>query len=154
MIRYFYLTAHYKKPLDLTEKAIEDARKSMQKLSSALEKVLNTVPQRSEEILRHLADDMNTPAAIAHLQSLASKVQQGDLTPYGAQMLWSLNLLGLKPLIKNSAIPDNVTELAEKRLEAKKNKDWSLADSLRNLIEEEGYKILDDANSYKVEKIR
>jgi cysteinyl-tRNA synthetase len=153
VIRYFYLTAHYKKPLDLTEKALEDARKSMHKLSNAFDKVQDgTLPQQSDEILNYLCDDMNTAGAIAHLQMLASKVSQGDMF-YAPQMVWGMNLLGLKPLVNQIIIPDEIKKLADDRLNAKKNKNWSLADELRVQIERGGYRILDEANSYRLERI-
>ena len=50
-------------------------------------------------------------------------------------------------------IPDYIQELAIKRAEAKKNKDFTLADSLRNEITSKGYSVLDTREGYTIEKI-
>ena len=49
-------------------------------------------------------------------------------------------------------IPEDVKELAEKRFEAKKAKDWATADSLRLAISQMGYTIKDSKDGYTIEK--
>ena len=153
VIRYFYFTAHYKKPLDLNDKALQDAKKAMKKLSNT---IYQSNPQNKlicSQIIDLLADDMNTPAALAHLHELAAKTNQG-ITKAAEELLWSLDFFGLKLLSADVQIEDaDVLKLAEERLKAKANKNWQLADILRNQIIAKGYKILDFNDSYKLEKI-
>jgi cysteinyl-tRNA synthetase len=50
-------------------------------------------------------------------------------------------------------IPSEVQELAQKRREAKKNKDWNTADSLRDQLTSLWWKILDRPDGFDLEKI-
>ena len=54
---------------------------------------------------------------------------------------------------KKADIPQEIIELAQKRVEAKKNKDWASADALRNEIQSAGY-IIEDApgNTFRIKK--
>ena len=49
-------------------------------------------------------------------------------------------------------IPEEIKELAIQRQEARKNKDWTLADQLRKKIQELGYDILDTKTESKIIK--
>ena len=44
-------------------------------------------------------------------------------------------------------------DLAEKRLQAKKQRDWQTADELRNKITAAGYQINDTSDGYTINKI-
>ena len=49
-------------------------------------------------------------------------------------------------------IPDEVKQIAEKRYQAKKQKDFATADALRAKISEMGYAVLDSKDGYKLTK--
>lgn len=49
-------------------------------------------------------------------------------------------------------IPDDIKELIEQRQQARKNKDWTLADSLRKEIEKAGFIIEDTTKEQKIKK--
>jgi len=61
-------------------------------------------------------------------------------------------VFGLKFQKKETKIPENIKELADERLEARKNKDFQKADELRKEIEKLGYIIEDLGNNYKIKK--
>jgi len=50
-------------------------------------------------------------------------------------------------------IPEEILKLVEQRKTAKANKDWALADELRNKVQEKGYTIKDTKTETIVEKI-
>ena len=51
-------------------------------------------------------------------------------------------------------IPANVVKLAQNRWEAKQNRDWEMADKLRNEVKELGYVIVDKKDGFDIEKIK
>jgi cysteinyl-tRNA synthetase len=55
-------------------------------------------------------------------------------------------------LLEEVAIPENITALAQERIEAKKNKDYSRADSIRKEIEDAGYVLVDTKEGFVIEK--
>ena len=50
-------------------------------------------------------------------------------------------------------IPEEITMLATKRIEAKKSKNYDLADMLRIEINNRGYVIKDTAEGFEIEKL-
>ena len=69
-------------------------------------------------------------------------------------------LLGLKFIdhakklhdLESETAPNEIQELAQKRLEAKKNRDFATADSLRNQIDSLGWNLMDTTDGFKLVK--
>lgn len=149
VVRFFYLTAHYRKPLDLNNESFANAQKAQTKFIHALADFDRTQPlERNEELLSILADDLNTAKFIAKLYELAAdKASQ--------KRLWfGLHLLGLEnlPIAEDDIIiPPVIDALAQQRQAAKAAKNWQEADQLRQKILEAGFALQDmPENQYKI----
>lgn len=55
-------------------------------------------------------------------------------------------------LLNETMIPTEITALAEERMEAKKNKDFARADTIRKQIEDAGYALVDTKEGFGLEK--
>lgn len=55
-------------------------------------------------------------------------------------------------LLEDSSIPENITHLAQERIEAKKNKDYARADAIRKEIESAGFNLIDTKEGFIIEK--
>ena len=152
VIRCFYLTTHYKKPIDFNDKAISDAKKTIQRFREALVgyQALADKPKADDEFLDCLADDMNTPLYLAKLHEYAIKFLKTGDVKYQQILADGCELIGLDLAKEVEAIPAILHDMAQKRTEAKKVKDWSLADSIRAQIEQEGYIINDTVSGYEL----
>jgi cysteinyl-tRNA synthetase len=118
VLRLFFLSAHYRNPVDYTEKAIESADSALHRLYATLERVsgikgLESGAPRDNEELQGLEkrfyaamdDDFNTALALSSLFDLATAINRmadeggRDALPFilrGRTLLLSLaNLLGL-----------------------------------------------------------
>jgi cysteinyl-tRNA synthetase len=168
VIRYFYLTSHYRKPMDFNWKAISDATKAVKKLG---QKILPLIEQYDYDLqacdqamidylysngkeklqpyIECLYDDLNTPKFLSHLfESLEVKdlAALSSLIGFNPSTLYSYNQV--------KVVDTEIENLANLREEAKKEKNWSLADSLRDEILAKGYKISDQkTGSFKLEKL-
>lgn len=142
-IRFFYMTAHYRKPLDFNQKAITDAGATLTKFRLAVEGITPSLEQ-DEVFINALCDDLNTPLAIARLHELYKE----DKTKLAA----ACNFLGLNMEVIHDVIPAEIYSLAEQRDEAKTNRDFKTADFLRDKIQALGYTVLDVKGSYRIEK--
>ena len=103
----------------------------------------------AEEI--EMDEDLNTSGALNVLWKLMKdKDAEGKY-----QTIKKIDeVLGLKLLEKEEMkIPKEVEELAEKRELARKEKDWVLADELRDKIKELGYQIKDSKEGFDITKI-
>lgn len=156
-LRYFYLTSHYKRPLDFNKKALEDSQKSISKFQKSIQKYNEKLDVNSRKIpgefLSNIADDLNTPLALSFIHQLSSKALEGDEN-YAIDLLNCCNFLGLNLEEKSGEIQltSEIIKLAEERKELKVNKKWEEADKIRMKIEGLGYKIVDTKDGYEIIK--
>ena len=177
-IRYFILLFHYRSPIDFSEKAIKEAGEQFEKIKACYhlisEKVHGEVCEISPGEVKNIYDafisamneDFNTPLAISELLKavkLANKYINESAYAGLKELLKLFNELGQNVLgfdfgigqkqeTKNE-IPSNVLELANKRKQAKENKDFALSDSIREEISSLGYIIKDKPNNeFELEK--
>ena len=67
-----------------------------------------------------------------------------------------LDLINAKEYLEKSnevEIPDEIRELIQKRSQAKSEKNWEMADKIRDEIRKKGYLIKDTKNGVQIEKI-
>ncbi|UYP69349.1 cysteine--tRNA ligase [Thalassobacter stenotrophicus] len=130
VIRFVFLSTHYAKPMDWTERKAEDAAKTLRKwraLTAGIEPTATAAP----EVIAALCDDVNTAGAIATLHKLAGA---GD----AAGLLSSARLMGL--LTEDLGGWDNVdlsvyeTALTEARATAMATKDFAEVDRLKTAL--------------------
>ena len=152
-IRYFYLTAHYRKPLDFNQKALDDANKSINKFRMSLNFSDKNISNKQEEIpkefLYYLLDDLNTPAALSYIHNLSSKILNGDEDKID-DLHCCCELLGINIQQQKRLISKEIIVLAEKRKIAKNQGKWNEADKIREEIGKLGYKIIDTKEGYKI----
>ncbi|MDU8926651.1 cysteine--tRNA ligase [Alisedimentitalea sp. MJ-SS2] len=86
VIRFVFLSTHYRKPMDWTEKKRQEAEATLRKWRGLVDGVEAGKP--SEAVLAALADDLNTAGAITEMHKLAAA---GD----AASLKGSAGLLGL-----------------------------------------------------------
>ncbi|HXY17434.1 MAG TPA: cysteine--tRNA ligase [Gaiellaceae bacterium] len=135
----FFLTAHWRKPIDFSEETMAAARAQLQTFANFLR--LTPAESREparEELAAVLEEDFNTPEALALFHEWRAR---GDAD----SVRWGLGLFGLGDIGRSEAVPDPVRLLAEQRMRARAGRNWARADELRELIEEEGWEVRDVA---------
>lgn len=154
--RFFCLQSHYRKSLVFSYENLDNAAVAYNKLTAKIAALLKeeggAVEQdKYDELLSGfkaaLDNDLNTSLAITALYD----VVKADTTPATKLKLigefdkvLSIGLIEeAKKLSENKEngeeIPAEIKELVEKRAEARKAKDFALADEIRNKITELGY---------------
>ncbi|MCE2993012.1 MAG: cysteine--tRNA ligase [Alphaproteobacteria bacterium] len=154
-IRLIYLGTHYKKPLDFSEKAIEDAKKTLNKFREFLHSLEISIDESfvAPELLELLADDMNTVSVIAKMHELIAHYKKTKSIDSAKSFIYASNLLGINLSAQEDVIPDDIMNLAKARTDAKLKKDWVRADQLREQLESLGYKVEDRKTEFFVKKI-
>ncbi len=159
--RYFCLTAHYRKPLMFSWEAMEGAKASRKKLfEKVLEVKAKHVKDNKELQQKYLSrfkdeinDDLNTPQALATLWEVLKDEQLSNHDKYCLALefdrIFGFNLGELK----KERIPTKVKQLAEERLQARKDKAWAKSDQLRNEITKLGWIVGDTTEGYELKKI-
>jgi len=148
VIRLFLISAHYRKPLDYNEKAVQDSYSMLNYWYRAMDDQSSLV-ELPQEFLQALFDDLNTHKAITIINSYAKKVylkereqESRDVLYSCAQFLGLLNSSTEKWFSQNINI-DLVNGLIKERSEAKNNKDWAKADAIRSKLSDQGISIED-----------
>ncbi len=161
--RYFLLNAHYKKKLKFSMEAMEGAKAGLANLKGKLNKITPENPDNTsneiiefyrDKFLEKINDDLNMPEALAVAWEL---IKDESIEPWirRATLLDLDKVLGLRlgEIDEAEVIPEEITSLANERLEAKKNKDFKRSDELRNTIKEKGYSVLDNASGFEIKKL-
>ena len=169
VIRLTLLSSHYRQGLDWNESIIHQSEKLLDKLYKILsDEGINSVPTSSnfdEDILEALADDLNTPKVISVLNSLAKKYSQDsgiNKKDIAEKIKTSGNLIGIlnedpvRWFERDSKDLDIelIEDLMRQRDQAKSDKDYAKADSIRDELVGLGVEILDsqDGSSWKPAK--
>jgi len=160
-LRYFYLTAHYRKHMNFTWEALDGANNAYLKLKNVVAALKDTVDgsERTQlsaeklekidrlrtEFVDALNNDLNTPQVLAVVWEVV-KINIPDYDKY--ELLLNFDeVLGLK-LSESSTtgvtpMPAEITALLEKRDALRKAQKYEEADILRKEIEEKGYTVSD-----------
>ncbi len=151
VLRLALISSHYKQPLDWNNKLLSECEKTINKwYESFIEiKKQTLIP---DEYLFPLYDDLNTPGFIANLHKLFEKSQNG--TDIDKQIFVSAcNFVGLLNEDKNTwnkfkksklkITEQEIKQKIDERNNARKNKDYKLADKIRNDLADKGVLIED-----------
>ena len=131
----FFLTAHWRKPIDFSDETMTAARAQAETLRNALRGETRAAGDW-QALVDVLDDDFNTPAALALMHEWA---RIGALD----ELRRALEVFGLSGLAASEVAPDGVVELAERRVRAREAKDFAEADRLRAEIEAAGWEVRD-----------
>ena len=163
VIRLALLSTHYRQALDWNDNVIHQARKLLDKLYSLLNE-LNDVKESKEpdnNLIEILLDDLNTPGLMANINKLlknAESLEEGDKPNLKSNLLLIGKLMGiLEDKSYNqvsSEFKDKVDNLIEDRSNAKKKRDFELADKIRSELIDLGVEINDspEGTTWKVVK--
>jgi len=169
-VRYFYLSRHWRKPLDFSLEALEEARKAVEGVYEFLaeaelagegdevplpDELAGEVNLLEEKFHGDLEDDFNTPGALAALQGMANAGKRfaaggGDRRALGAIARKIRELaapLGLFQEERAPALSAQTEELigllVELRAELRKERNFGLADRIREKLASLGVELKD-----------
>lgn len=145
VIRFYFLKQHYRNPLDFSLLDLEATEKAYRKIAAffndvcvddaiSLEEVKSN--QVVQEMAGHLQDDMNTSAVLAVLFEKLSVLQQDTVSKKMVKcFLKQVFGLTLAPLPeKEVVITPEIQNLLDQREKARTEKNWKLADELRDQL--------------------
>jgi cysteinyl-tRNA synthetase len=141
----FFLTGHWRKPLDFTEATLTAAEARADGFREVFRNPSEPAPDGSwERFAAALDDDFNTPDALAVMHEW----RDHEL------LRRALAVFGLDSLAEQEEAPAEVVSLAERRQEARARRDFEAADRLRVEIEEAGWDVRDVPAGYQLVRRR
>lgn len=170
IVRFFMLSAHYRNPVNFSDEMLNQAKAGLERLYNAKEKLEFTISNLSESSIKDeekeligelesyktkfinaMEDDLNTADAVSAIFELSkfinTNVNETSSVEFAKMCLDKFNeLTGVLNIVnkKNDDILDkDIEELIQKRADAKKNKDFKLADDIRQELLDKGI-VLED----------
>jgi len=177
-VRFFMLQGHYASTLDFSNDALQAAEKGLERLVTAMSKLADLpvtaspegseadIPSLLDRCAQAMGDDFNTPILISVLfdaVKLINNVTSGKMAITSAQRQelkdgmegYVFDVLGLKVEEKTRQDGGDTDALmgllVELRGNAKTNKDWATADTIRDTLSQLGITIMDgkDGSTWK-----
>ena len=161
-IRFYFLSAQYRAPLDYSEQQLAGATAAMQRISELLAKLLVISPASSSglgdlvtkarsDVETAMDDDFNTAAAFAAVFELIRATNSAiathglshdDITQLNSFFEWTFTIFGIIPE-GTIEIPEAVQKLIEQRTTARDAKEWATSDALRTQLDKLGWHVDD-----------
>ncbi|OQB16035.1 MAG: Cysteine--tRNA ligase [Firmicutes bacterium ADurb.Bin193] len=169
-IRFFMLSAHYRSPINFSKELMLQAKTGLERLyncarnleflskqadaGQADDTVLKMLATYKNEFIEAMEDDLNTALAISKLFDLAREINTmvtesstAQTVTSAAQALKELGgILGILQKEDDNSLENEIEELIEKRTAARKDKNFALADEIRDKLKSRGI-ILEDTPS-------
>jgi len=180
VIRFFMLSAHYRIQINFSKDLLDSAKASVERLYNAignLENLLDevSVEKMTEEEVEYLAsldkyrkkyiekmdDDFNTADAITVLFELSKDLNTNisidsskELVTKSLELMRELGKpLGMLQKTTKGSLEDEVEALIEQRQQARKNRDFALADKIRDDLKARGIILEDTPQGVRWKKI-
>lgn len=176
-IRFMLLSVQYRSQLNYTVEVIESCKAALARLyncrelmeramatakdGAATEQAVADAKTAKDDFCAALDDDFNTADAIAAIFEFVRKINtavsnseitKSDVKIYLDEFNSLTNVLGLLYNKKEDEIPAEIKELVEQRKAARKEKNFALADEIRNKIISMGYTVEETRQGTVVKK--
>jgi cysteinyl-tRNA synthetase len=179
-LRHYFLSSHYRSPLDFSYEGLEEAGKALERIYETLDRLepFSSAQQPDAAVLEsfraEMNDDFNTPRAIAlmfeevrALNRMADEGKTGDVGPRLAALKTMGETLGLLQenpgvylkkrrdgLLKRREISaDWIDEMIRRREKSRKEKNWKEADLIRGELRQKGI-VLEDTPRGTIWKVQ
>ncbi|SMC28933.1 cysteinyl-tRNA synthetase [Clostridium acidisoli DSM 12555] len=179
VIRLLMLSAHYRTQLNYSIDLLEASKTSLERLYNSLDNLeslkeaSNTEKLNDKEVeyikkldsykqkyIEKMDDDFNTADAISIIFDLIKEINVNVNADFSKEALqYAIDLikdlgtpLGILQKSTKSSLEDEIEELIEKRQEARKNKNFKLADEIRDDLKAKGITLLDTPQGVRWKK--
>ena len=156
-IRYVLINAHYRQGLNFAFSALEDARKSLERIDRAVDALQSRIEPGAEtpefakkaidDFTNAVNDDLNIPKAFAALFELVRETNASGSKAQGVLDAFKRmdEVLGVIFFGKKEAesVPAEIAALLEERAAARASKNWAESDRLRDEISAKGWLVKD-----------
>ena len=177
VVKFALLQNSYRSDINITDALFKQEEKHIQNFYQVLNQIEEKFDLNSNEIEKEyeknvdeaMNDDFNSPKALSYLFEIFKKMQKkldnndaSVVRDYnGVKLAYKVlglfkndtkNVLDFISQKQDNDLPEVVLQMAEKRWQAKQNRDFAQADNLRGELLKMGFVILDKKDGYEVKK--
>ncbi|MEK6945919.1 MAG: cysteine--tRNA ligase [Nanoarchaeota archaeon] len=152
--RYLCLNSHYRKPLNFTMKNLDKAKETYKRIKNIIYGIKDdekTNQKYLKDFEKAINNDLNTPNAVKVLwKMLRDQKAEGKFRTIKKMD----EVLGLRLFERDDvSIPRDIRKLIDEREKARKEKNWKIADALRDRVRDLGFFIDDTDDGPRVRKV-
>ncbi len=177
VIRFFILNAHYRSPLNFSRELMEAAARSLERLKTGYDTMATfaeagsdveiSIEQQAiiddfiEAFEKAMEDDYNTADAVAVLydmvkygnKELTETMSHEFLDSFKNAFVGLCDILGISYEREALLLDEEIETLIEKRQQARKDKDFALADKIRDELSDQGIVLEDTREGVRFKRI-
>ena len=180
VLRFFMLSAQYRSPLNYSEELMESAKSAPERIrtcgdrlkdlianapaeqmSEDEDSLLDTTKEYVTDFENAMDDDFNTADAIAAIFELVKFANTKLDEDSSSEILMNvyqkierlLGVLGLEFTVEKEDVDQQIRDLIEKRQQARKEKNFALADQIRDELLAQGIELLDTREGVKWKRV-
>ncbi len=169
VVRLHMITNHYRKNFNFTQQGLDTAKKHLNEIRNVYELLLNkktetvktetsqTIQLFVKDVYTSMQNDLNTPQALAVLLKVVKYAKANLHNLNKTEFLDFFDFMslvfGVSFQYEKIEVPQEIIELAKNRVEAKQNKDYEKADSIRKEVEEKGFLIKDTREGFEIVQV-
>lgn len=167
-LRYLMTLSHYRQPLEFSLESLDAAANGYKNIVRKIADLMNNkdggvdkevYQQWHDKLLAPVSDNLKTAESLVVIQDLLKDKTLNNATKL-ALVEFVDDLLGVQFMahaqklhdLESVAAPTEIQEMAQKRVEAKKARDFATADALRNQIDAAGWTVMDTQDGFKLVK--
>ncbi len=174
VVRFFMLTAHYRSPINFSDELLEGAKNGLERLKTVVTslkhrleqsaglgepaKWLERIEEHKARFVQEMDDDFNSANGIAVLFDLTKEanryLREEQTSKQVLQAFLNLfielaDVLGIAIIEQQELLDEEVEQLIDKRNEARKNRNFALADQIRDELKAQGIILEDTAQGVR-----
>lgn len=176
IVRFFMLSTHYRNPINFSDEILNQSKAGLERLYNAKERLEFIISKLSDDVenaeelkleeelnsfrqrfIEAMDDDLNTADAVSIIFELAkfmnSNVNENSTKEFANKVLSEFNeltsVLNVVNKKQEDILDEEIEKLIEARTNAKKNKDFKLADQIRDELLEKGIVLEDTRQGVK-----
>jgi cysteinyl-tRNA synthetase len=180
VIRMFMLSGHYRTQINFSLELLDSTKSAldriyntitnleslagevkMEKFTESEEKYIEDLSSYKEKYIEKMDDDFNTADAISVIFDLIRNINTNiGINSSREMIIYSLNLikelggpLGILQKSRKESIEKEIEKLIEQRQQARKNKDWTLSDRIRDELKAQGIMLEDTPQGVRWKKV-
>ena len=169
-IRYQLLSGHYRSKINFSVNKRHEGDRVVRRISdfhnrlvenNSEEFSMGKFPEAYAQFKEKMNDDLDTPKSLAvffdWMKTINTKLDQDEITEKELGESWEFLFLfdSVFGLLKkpDKEAPKDILKLADRRMEAREQKDWALSDAVRDELRSKGWIVEDTPNGQKLKKV-
>lgn len=182
VIRFFMLSAHYRSPINFSSELLEQAQNGLERIYNCVDNLLYLKEHAEDrelseaekefqskllevkgKFIEAMDDDLNTADAIAAIFDIVKEVNSNitansnsskEIIEFSHSLIRELGgVLGIAQKKKEDNLDSEIEELIELRQQARKEKNWKLADEIRDKLKNMGIILEDTPQGVKWKRV-